>query len=59
MLAVKSKAPFEKVLIMIQYDIIKFQLDNTRWKKGVANRKRVERNQERITCTRVSGWQLL
>ena len=54
MLAFKSKAPFKKVLIMTQFTI-KFQHDNTRWKKEMANRKREEGNQERVTCTRVSS----
>ena len=54
MLAFKSKAPFEKVSIMTQFPI-KFQHENTRWKKEMANRKKVEGNQERVTCTRVSS----
>ena len=56
----KSKVPFKKVLIITQFTIKFDNNDNTtsitRWKKGVASRKRVDEDQERVTCTRVSGF---
>ena len=63
----KSKIPFTKVWIMVQYAnkgriwVDNLQPVNPRWNQGVGNRKRGEGDgcsQERVTCTRVSAWQL-